>query len=74
MVNETKLTSRNVFILVLFVAGSEKESKYDERTLFCTKFWVKQVTFLLSKCTSFLLHSKAVQRNYLHFFKKFKTH
>ena len=33
-VNETKLTSRNVFILVLFAAGSEKESKYDEGTLF----------------------------------------
>ena len=31
-VNETKLTLRNVFILDLFALGSEKESKYNERT------------------------------------------
>ena len=33
-VNETKLTLRNVFILDLFALGGEKESKYNERTLF----------------------------------------
>ena len=33
MVYETKLTSRNAFILDLFAVGKEKESKYDERTL-----------------------------------------
>ena len=36
---------------------------------FCTKFHVKQADFLTSKCTSLLLGSKPVQRNYLHFFK-----
>ena len=33
-VNETKLTSRNAFILDLFALGVEKRSRYDERTLF----------------------------------------
>ena len=33
-VNEIKLTSRNTFILDLFALIGEKESKYDERTLF----------------------------------------
>ena len=33
-VNETKFTLRNAFILDLFVLRGEKESKYNERTLF----------------------------------------
>ena len=41
-------------------------------TKFCTKFDVQDASFLLSKCTNFLLCSKPVQRNCLHFFKKFK--
>ena len=34
MVNETKLTMGNAFILDLFALGGEKESKYNERTVF----------------------------------------
>ena len=33
-VNETKLTLRNAFILDAFALGGEKESKYNESTLF----------------------------------------
>ena len=33
-VNETKPTLRNAFISDLFALGGEKESKYNERTLF----------------------------------------
>ena len=33
-VSETKLALRNAFILDLFALGGEKESKYNERTLF----------------------------------------
>ena len=32
MVNETKLISRNAFVLDLFALGGEKESKHNERT------------------------------------------
>ena len=31
---KTKLTSGNVFIVDLFALGSEKETKYDQRTIF----------------------------------------
>ena len=31
---KTKLTSGNVFIVDFFALGSEKESKYDQRTIF----------------------------------------
>ena len=41
-------------------------------TGFYTKFWVEPVKFLVSRCTSLLLHSKPVQQNYLDFFKDFK--
>ena len=34
--------------------------------------WIKQVKFLPSRCTSLLLHSKPVERNWLRFFKYFK--
>ena len=34
-VSETKLTPGNAFVVDLFPLGGEKESKYDERTLFC---------------------------------------
>ena len=34
MVNETKLISRNAFVLDLFALGGEKESKHNERTPF----------------------------------------
>ena len=34
MLNEIKLTSRNDVVLDLFALRGEKESKYDERTLF----------------------------------------
>ena len=37
---------------------------------FCTKFRVKKPKFLPCRCTSSLLRSKPVQRNYLHFFRK----
>ena len=33
-VNETKLTSRNAFIVNIFALESEKEPKNDEKTLF----------------------------------------
>ena len=33
-VNETKVTLRNAFISDHFALGGEKESKFDERTLF----------------------------------------
>ena len=39
---------------------------------FCTKFWIKQVKFLLSRCTILLLCSKPVRQNCLRFFKTFK--
>ena len=32
MVNETKLISRNAFVLDLFALGGEKQSKHNERT------------------------------------------
>ena len=38
----------------------------------CTKFWVKQTKFLLSKYTSFLRRSKPVQQSYLYSLKKVK--
>ena len=39
---------------------------------FYTKFWIKEVKFLASRCTNLLLRSKPVQRNCLSFFKNFK--
>ena len=120
-INETEVTSRNAFDVNLFALESQKESKYEERTLFrdsprildqsvnpqtpnatclwfsglfqfqplfghflpvleletkfikfCTKFWIKEVRFQPSRCTSLLLRSKLVQRNCLRFFKNFK--
>ena len=47
----------------------------EEKTKFikiCTEFRVKQANILPPKCTSFLLRSKPVRRNCLHFFKIFK--
>ena len=44
----------------------KKKSKFIK---FCTKFYIKQATFLPSKWNSFLLRSKRVQQNHLHFFK-----
>ena len=40
---------------------------------FCTEFQVKQARFLASKCTTFLLHNKPIQKNCLLFSKKNKT-
>ena len=34
-VNKTKLTPENAFVVDLFPLGDKKESKYDEKTLFC---------------------------------------
>ena len=39
---------------------------------FWTKFWIKQMKLLPSRCTSLLLCIKPVQQNWLRFFKKFK--
>ena len=39
---------------------------------FCNKFWIKQVQFLQSRCTSLLLRSKPVQQNCLRFLENFK--
>ena len=49
----------NHFLLIL-----EKKPK---SIRFCTKFYVKAVTILRSKCTSLLLCSKPVQPNRGHF-------
>ena len=38
----------------------------------CTFFWIKQVIFLPSRCTSLLLHSELVQKNYIRFLKNFE--
>ena len=52
------------FLLVLKARG--------KFILFYTKCWVNRATFLASTCTSLLLRSKPVQRNYRHFFWDFK--
>ena len=36
---------------------------------FWTKFRIKQVKFLLSRCTNLVLHDKPVQQNWLRFFR-----
>ena len=52
------------FLLLL-----ERETKF---TKFWTKFWIKRVTLVSSRCISLPLHSKPVQRNMPRFFKNFK--
>ena len=47
-VMETKLTSGNDFIVDLLVLRSEKESKYDKRTLFWGSPWSLDLSLSLS--------------------------
>ena len=51
-----------------FLSLLERKTKFIN---FCTKFWIKKVKFLPSKCTSLLLRSKPVQKNCLRFFRNF---
>ena len=52
-----------------FLLFLEQNSK---SIVFCTKFYVKAAIFLWSNCTSFLLRSKPVQRNWRYFLKSFR--
>ena len=59
--------SRTTFVLAIFgnfLLFLEKKTK---SIRFCTKFYAKAGIFLPSNCTSLLLRSKPVQRNWRHF-------
>ena len=49
-----------------FICLLEHKAKFIK---FCLSFWIKQVTFLSSRCNAFLQRSKPVPPNSLRFFK-----
>ena len=59
-------------VLVIFLLVPAFFRKKTQFIKFSIKYYVEPAKFLRSKCTTYLLHSKAVQRNCLHFFKDFK--
>ena len=61
-----------VLVLAIFGYFLSLLERKTKSIKFWTKFWIKQLNFLSSKCTSLRLLSKPVQRNWVRFFKNLK--